>query len=582
MFKTFKSFSSRDWIMTAILVGFVVMQVWAALQLPYYMGSIINFENTVSEVIRYGGFLLLYSVISIIGLIFMSGISTAIGANVARRLRSRIFDKVQSFSPEELGEFSTPSLITRTTNDVNQVSMAVQMSLRFLIQMPIMLAYATYRILRANLHLSAVVGVAVVVLLMLVGTMVLVVVPRFSFLQKLTDKINAAARENLTGLRVVRAYNAESYQEAKFEAQNKTLTSTHLFIDRVYSLFNPLVNLIMNGLTLGIFWVGAHLINNVSGGGNVSVTPSTLVEFMALAAQIIMAFLLMVMALIFVPRGMVSAKRIYEVLDKPLTMLEGEGVSLENQDGATGGEVEFRGVSFKYPDAQEYVLNSISFKASKGQTVGFIGSTGSGKSTLIKLVPRFFDATDGEVLIDGVNVKRYKRKELGKKLGYVPQKGVLFTGTIKSNIVFGDNTAADEDIKKAAEVAKAAEFISQKDGQYDAPISQGGKNVSGGQKQRLSIARAIVKNPPIYIFDDSFSALDFKTDKELRAALKQHTKSATCLIVASRIGTIMSADKIVVLDQGRLVGEGTHEELLNTCSVYQEIAHSQLNKEELI
>ena len=556
--------------MTGILCVFILAQVYSALEIPYYMGAIVYRYNTTADVWGNAGWMLLFSSVSIICLIAMTYLASRIGANVARSLRTQIFNKIQDFAPQELGEFSTPSLITRTTNDVVQVSMAVQMSLRFLIQMPIMMMLATYRILTSNLQLSIVVAIAIAVLVALVGAMVAVIIPKFSLLQKITDKVNAAARENLTGLRVVRAYNAQKHQQDKFEIENKKLTRIALFVDRINALADPIINLVMHGATVGIFWFGAYLINREI------IISSDLVHFMGLAAQMITAFLLMIMALIFVPRGMVSAKRIYQVLDKPLKMQEGQGA---NQNEAKG-EVEFKNVFFKYPDAEENVLADISFKIEKGQTVGFIGSTGSGKSTLIKLVPRFYDVTEGEVLIDGVDVRQYKKSELYKKLGYVPQRGVLFSGTIKSNIAFGEFETEPtlQEIEKAAEVACALEFIEKRENQYESEISQGGKNVSGGQKQRLSIARAIAKNPAIYIFDDSFSALDNKTDKELRQKLKSHTINATCLIVASRIGTIINADKIIVLDKGKIVGQGTHDELLKSCDVYKQIAHSQLDK----
>jgi len=572
MIKTFKLFSKIDWILTGVLCLFVAAQVFAALEIPYYMGAIVYRYNTRQDVWANAGFMMMYSFISIVCLIAMTLIASRIGANVSKTLRTKIFNKVQAFAPQELGEFSTPSLITRTTNDVAQVGMAVQMSLRFLIQMPIMAALATVRILTANLQLSIIVAISITVLLTLVGTMVAVIIPKFSILQKLTDKVNASARENLTGLRVVRAYNAQKFQEDKFDKQNKALTKVHLFVDRINALADPIINLIMHGATLAIFWFGAHLINADASG---TLAPNDIVHFMGLAAQMIMAFLLMIMALIFVPRGMVSAKRIFQVLDKPLKMQEGDGA-----DADAMGQVEFKNVSFKYPDAEECILQDISFKADKGQTIGFIGSTGSGKSTLIKLVPRFYDVTEGEVLIDGVDVRQYKKSELYKRLGYVPQKGVLFSGTIKSNIAFGefDGELGSDEIEGAARVSCAEEFIQKREGKYDSDISQGGKNVSGGQKQRLSIARAIAKKPSIYIFDDSFSALDNKTDKELRQNLKQHTGEATSLIVASRIGTIINADKIIVLDKGKIVGEGTHEQLLDTCEIYKQIAHSQLEK----
>ena len=479
----------------------------------------------------------------------------------------------------EIKKFSTSSLITRTTNDVMQVELLLGMGLQAILKAPIMAVWALFKILDKGFEWSILVAVCVAILLFTVGILMIIVLPRFAKVQKLIDKINGVARENVSGIRVIRAFNAENYQKDKFNVVNDELTNMQLFNQRCFAILNPMMMLVMHGLTLGIYVIGAILIESAGMTDKITLF-SNMVVFSSYGMQVIMSFLLLAMTFMIFPRAQISAKRINEVLDEPISVIEGKF------NGSTKeiGTIEFKNVSFKYPDADEYVLKDISFKVNKGETIAFIGSTGSGKSTLINLIPRFYDATEGEVLVDGVNVKEYQAESLHNKLGYVPQKAVMFTGTVSSNVAYGDNGKDDIDsdkIKEAIEVAQGADFVSQMEGTYEAHIARGGTNVSGGQKQRLAIARAIARDPEIYIFDDSFSALDYKTDATLRKELKAYTKDATSVIVAQRIGTILNADKIVVLDAGVCVGMGTHEELLKTCEVYKEIAYSQLSKEEL-
>lgn len=479
---------------------------------------------------------------------------------------------------EEIKNFSTSSLITRTTNDVSQVQMAMTLSLQLLVKAPVMAVWAICKIANKGWQWSVATAVAVAILIVMLGVVIIFAVPRFKKIQKLTDNLNSSTRENLEGLRVVRAYNAESYQEAKFEKVNNELTKTHLFTGRVMAIMNPGMTLIASGLTLAIYWIGAYLINSASIPGKIQLF-SDMVVYISYAMQVVMSFMMLIMIFMLLPRASVSAKRINEVLDTKPKILDGKETAVENL-----GIVEFKNVSFKYPDAEEYVVRDVSFTARKGETVAFIGSTGSGKSTLINLIPRFYDATDGEILIDGVNVKDYEQKALHNKIGYVPQRAVMFAGTIKSNLDFGDNgkgEKSDEDIADAAEIAQAKKFIDKLPEGYDARVAQGGTNFSGGQKQRMAIARAIARKPEIFIFDDSFSALDYKTDRVLRKQLKSKTADAITFIVAQRIGTIKDADKIIVLDAGDVVGIGKHKDLLASCEVYREIALSQLSKEEL-
>ena len=524
--------------------------------------------------------MLLCALGSFVAAVIVGYFAARIAAAFSKDLRSKLYNKVDSFSMEEINRFSTDSLITRSTNDITQVQMLVTMGLQLIIKAPIMAVWAITKISGKGFEWTLTTGIAVLIMVVMIGSLMIFVVPKFKKMQTLTDNMNRVTRENLTGLRVVRAYNAEDYQEEKFEVANEELTSTQLFTSRAMAVMMPVMSIIMSGLTLAIYWIGAYLIDAAVAMDKLTIF-SDMVVFSSYAMQVIMSFMMLVMIFIMLPRATVSANRINEVLDTSPTILDGK-VS----EGAKGvkGQVTFRNVSFKYPDAADYVLHNVSFSVDQGETIAFIGSTGSGKSTLINLVPRFFDATDGEVLVDGVNVREYAHEALYNKIGYVPQKAVMFMGTVASNVGYGDNGKGDyseEDIKKSIRIAQSADFVDKMEGGCKAAIAQGGTNVSGGQKQRLSIARAVCRKPEIYIFDDSFSALDYKTDRVLRSTLKKETAGVTSMIVAQRIGTIMDADKIVVLDEGSVVGIGTHRELLDSCEVYKQIARSQLSEEEL-
>lgn len=520
---------------------------------------------------------------SLISSIIVGYFAANIAATFSRDLRKDVFRKVEEFGMEEVKSFSTSSLITRTTNDVMQVQMFIAIGLQLLIKAPIMAIWAITKIGgKAYWQWSTITAVAVGVLLAMIGLLVALVLPRFKKVQRLTDNLNRVTRENLTGIRVIRAYNAEKYQENKFEKANEELKDTQLFNQRILAIMNPVMTSIMSGITLAIYFSGAYIIDAAQIIDKLTIF-SDMVVFSSYAIQVVMSFMMLSMIFIIYPRASVSAQRIIEVLTTKIQIKDGKRKEQEN-DKTEEGTVEFKNVSFKYPDAEEYMLENISFKVNKGETIAFIGSTGSGKSTLINLVPRFYDATEGEVLVDGVNVKEYKIEELNNKLGYVPQKAVMFSSTVAENVAYGENgkeKPSEEKIKKAIEIAQGKEFVEQMKSKYNSHIAQGGTNISGGQKQRLAIARAIAREPEIYIFDDSFSALDYKTDYVLRKELKKHTKDVTNMIVAQRIGTIKDADKIVVLDEGKMVGYGTHKELLNNCEVYKEIAYSQLSKEEL-
>lgn len=577
MLKLYKNLKALDWLLVALIVGITVAQVYFTMELTDQISAIVGAIQSVSlglgstaDIWREGGIMLAFAACSALCQVASGIAASFVASRLSATLRSKVYAKVESFSIAEINKFSTASLITRTTNDIQQVHMANILTLRMLIYAPIMAIWAICKINASSGELTLATAVAVVILIICIAAIMLAVMPKFKLMQKLTDRLNGVTRENLTGLRVVRAYNAESYQEKKFSKANDAFTNTQLFTGRVMALMSPLMMLVMNGLTLATYWIGASLMN----AGQIEY--QTIVSFMTLASQVIMAFLMLLMMFILLPRAQVAAKRINEVLETPLSISDPE---TEEQPSEVG-TVEFRDVSFRYPDADADVFEHISFRAEKGQTIAFIGSTGSGKSTLINLVPRFYDATEGEVLVDGVNVKNLKQSTLRSKIGYVPQKGVLFSGTVAENIGFGGVSDMDA-IEEAARIAEADGFINEMSDGYASMISQGGKNVSGGQKQRLSIARAVALRPEIMIFDDSFSALDYKTDKKVRENLKEHLSGATNLIVAQRIGTIMDADKIIVLDQGKAVGEGTHKELLENCPVYREIALSQLSKEEL-
>ena len=582
MLRLFRFLKAKEWVFIVLSFGLIIFQVWLDLKLPDYMSKITTLVQTegskMNEVWEAGGLMLACALGSLLTAVVVSFIASRVSAVLSYRMRQGVYDKVESFSMEEIKNFSTSSLITRTTNDVSQVQMAMTLSLQLLVKAPVMAVWAICKIANKGWQWSVATAVAVGILIVMLGVVIIFAVPRFKKIQKLTDNLNSSTRENLEGLRVVRAYNAESYQEAKFEKVNNELTRTHLFTGRVMAIMNPGMTLIASGLTLAIYWIGAYLINSAALPGKIQLF-SDMVVYISYAMQVVMSFMLLIMIFMLLPRASVSAKRINEVLDTEPKILDGKENAVENL-----GIVEFKNVSFKYPDAEEYVVRNVSFTARKGETVAFIGSTGSGKSTLINLIPRFYDATDGEILIDGVNVKDYEQKALHNKIGYVPQRAVMFAGTIKSNLDFGDNgkgEKSDEDIADAAEIAQAKKFIDKLPEGYDARVAQGGTNFSGGQKQRMAIARAIARKPEIFIFDDSFSALDYKTDRVLRKQLKSKTADAITFIVAQRIGTIKDADKIIVLDAGDVVGMGKHKELLTSCEVYREIALSQLSKEEL-
>lgn len=583
MIKILKNFKTKEWLQIAVCLLFVVVQVWLDLKLPDYMEQITKLVQTegsaMSDIWIAGGYMLLCALGSLVGAFLVGYFAARLAATLSYRLRERLYDRVEAFSMEEIGRFSTSSLITRSTNDITQVQQVIAMGLQVLIKAPILAVWAVVKIAGKSWQWSAATASAVVVLVAMVAIIIIFAVPKFKIVQRQTDKLNLVTRENLTGVRVVRAYNAEGYQEAKFEAANDELTRTNLFTNRIMAIMMPGMSLISSGLTLSIYWIGAYLINNAAGMSRLDLF-SDMVVYSSYAMQVVMAFMMLVMIFIMLPRATVSAKRINEVLDTEPRIKDG---TLGSQPWVMG-EVEFQHVSFKYPGAAEYVLRDVSFKANTGETVAFIGSTGSGKSTLINLIPRFYDATEGKILINGIDIQEYKQKDLHNKIGYVPQRAVIFSGTVASNVAFGDNgreKATMEDVKGAAMIAQAKEFIETLPGQYEAPVSRGGTNLSGGQKQRLAIARAICAEPEMFIFDDSFSALDYKTDRELRGGLAAQTRGATTFIVAQRIGTIRSADKIVVLDEGNVVGIGKHHELLKTCLVYREIAYSQLSKEEL-
>lgn len=584
MLKLFKYLRKRDWLLVALSVGLVVLQVWLELTMPDYTKEITELVvtpgGTLKKIWLAGGKMLACALGSMVSAVIVGFFASKISASFAMNLRSVIFDKVESFSMEEINRFSTASLITRSTNDVTQVQMVLVLGLQVMIKAPIMAVWAIIKIAGKQWQWSTVVAAAVGILVLMILVVVLFAVPKFRKIQTLTDNLNRVTRENLTGVRVVRAYNAELYQEEKFAKANDELTNNYLFSTRVMALMSPGMSIIMNGMSLAIYWIGAVLIKNASVIERVDLF-GNMTSFMSYGMQVVMAFMLLTMIFIMMPRAFVSARRINEVLHVEPSITDPAQPKLPN--GNIVGEVEFKNVSFKYPDAEEYVIENVSFKANKGDTVAFIGSTGSGKSTLINLVPRFYDVTEGEVLVDGQNVKDYSLTELHRKLGYVPQRGVLFSGTVENNVNYGhgEEERTVEDVKRAVEIAQGKDFVEKMEGQYTAPVAQGGTNVSGGQKQRLSIARAVIRNPEIFIFDDSFSALDYKTDRVLRSALKKETGDATRLIVAQRIGTILDADKILVLDEGKVVGQGTHSELMESCEVYRQIAYSQLSKEEL-
>lgn len=583
MFKLFKNLEKKDRCFILIALVFIVAQVWLDLKLPDYMSEITVLvetpDSSMQDILIAGGKMLACAFGSLVSGISVAVLAAKSGIDFAATIREKLFHKVQDFSMEEIGKFSTASLITRTTNDVSQIQILIVMGLQAIAKAPIMAVWAILKIYNKSWQWTASTGVALVILLSIVITCIVLASPKFKKMQLLTDNLNRVTRENLTGLNVIRAYNAEEYQEEKFEKANNELTSANMFANRTMAFLMPGIQGVMNGLTLAIYWIGAILINNAAMNKKLTLF-SDMVVFSSYAMQVIMAFIMLVMIFMIWPRASVAANRITEVLDTDITIKDG---SLDG-DTKEKGTVEFKNVSFAYPDAAANVVENISFKANKGETIAFIGATGCGKSTVINLIPRFYDVTDGEVLVDGINVKDYKQKELRNKIGYVSQKAILFSGDVESNIAYGDNGKKDttpDEVKDAVKIACADDFVENLKDKYHGYVAQGGDNFSGGQKQRLSIARAIAKKAEILIFDDSFSALDYKTDRKLRTALKKQCSDTTKIIVAQRIGTIRDADLIIVLDGGRIAGKGTHNELMESCEEYRQIAYSQLSKEEL-
>ena len=585
MFKLLKNLGKKEWLLALICLVLIVGQVWLELKMPDYMSKITVLVQTegsqMSEIVQNGAYMLACALGSLLSSIIVGYFISKIAATFSKNTRKKLFTKVEDLAMNEVKKFSTSSLITRTTNDITQIQMFVAMGLQLMVKSPITAVWAITKILNKSWQWSTITAVAVVILLGVIGTLMAIVLPRFKIVQKLIDKINGVTRENLTGIRVVRAFNAEKYQEDKFEDANNKLTKQQLFNQKTFSVLSPVMYLVMYFLTLAIYFVGAYLIKDAGMGDKITLF-GDMVVFSSYAMQVIMSFLMLAMIFMMLPRAQVSASRINEVLDTDITVKDGK---VNKNTTNEVGTVEFKNVSFKYPDGDEYLLKDISFKANKGETVAFIGSTGSGKSSLVNLIPRFYDATEGEVLVDGLNVKEYTQEFLHDKIGYVSQRAVMFNDSVNNNVSYGDNGKGkinEEKIKEAVEVAQGKDFVEKMDDDYETNISQGGTNLSGGQKQRISIARAIARDPEIYIFDDSFSALDYKTDSVLRKKIKEYTKGeATILIVAQRIGTITNADKIIVLDEGKIAGMGTHKELLENCEVYKQIALSQLSKEEL-
>lgn len=584
MFRLFRNLKGRDYAFMLLTLVVICTQVWLELKMPDYMSEITVLVQSASgitnEILYNGGFMLLCA----FGAFLTNAISgyfiSMIAADFSMNTRKELFDKVERLSLHDIKTFSTSSLITRTTNDITQVQMLLSMGIRMLIRAPLTAGWAIFKIANKSWQWSSITGIAVVILISVNITIMVLTTARFKVIQKLTDRLNGVTRENLKGIRVVRAFNAESYQEKKFEKTNTDLTNKQIFVQNVFSIMSPTMYLIMYGVTLAIYFSGAYIINGAGASEKLTIF-SDMVVFSTYAMHVIMSFLVLSFIFMTIPRAQVSASRINEVIDTEISIKDGKATEGEPN---IKGRVEFRNVSFRYPGAEEYLLRNISFTAEKGETVAFIGSTGSGKSTLINLVPRFYDATEGQVLVDGVDVRNYKQSALNNKIGYVPQRAVIFDGTVSSNVAYGDNgksKISEKEIKEAIKVAQGKAFVEKLLHDYSAHLAQGGTNISGGQKQRLAIARAIARDPEIYIFDDSFSALDYKTDATLRKELQKYTKDATSLIVAQRIGTIMHADKIIVLDKGKCVGMGTHHELLKNCDVYKQIALSQLSKEEL-
>ena len=581
LIKIFRYLNKKQWIQILLSLVFIVTQVFLDLKIPDYMSKITMYVespgHTVSDIVGEGKWMLLCAFGSLFSAIIVGYLASKISASFSKNLRSRIFSKVESFSMKEINEFSTASLITRSTNDITQIQMVIVIGLQILIKAPIMAVWAITKIYNKGFEWTMATAVTVLVLIVFVAMLMVMVMPKFRMMQTLTDNINRILRENLTGLAVIRAYNSEDYREGKFDEANIDLTSTQLFTSRAMSTLFPMINFSMSMLTLVIYFIGAGLINAAQMMDKY-VLFSDMVVFSSYAMQVIMSFMMMSMIFIMVPRAEISAKRINEVLDTELSIKDG---NLDSSNEDYEYEIEFDDVSFKYTDSEQYILQNIDFKVKKGEKVAIIGSTGSGKSTILNLLLRFYDATEGVVKIQGVDIKQYKLKFLYEKIAAVLQKSFLFKGDIKSNISFGDENTDTKMVEEAADTSQSMEFIDKFDDKYDHEIAQLGKNVSGGQKQRLSIARAIYRKPDIFLFDDSFSALDFKTDSELRHQLKTNNPDSTTIVVAQRVGSIMDSDQIIVLENGQIAGIGKHKDLLKTCEVYKEIAYSQLTEEEL-
>ena len=580
MIRIFSNLKIKDWLLILVIIGLIYAQVWLDLKMPDYMSEITKLVQTegseMNDIMANGGMMILCAFLSLLDAVVVGFCTALLSANLSMNIRDRLFNKVENLSMAEVKKFSTSSLITRTTNDITQIQMFAAMGLQLLIKAPLMSVLAILKILDKNMEWTILTGVAVGILLLTVIILTLIVIPKFKVVQKLTDKLNGVTRENINGIRVIRAFNAEDYQEEKFNDVNEDLTKKQLFNQRTFSILMPVMNLVLFGLTLAIYYFGAMIINDASFGERVGIFGDMIV-FSSYAMQVIASFLMLAFIFMILPRASVSANRINEVLYSKNMIKPGKYKKKTDEEGT----VEFKNIFFKYPDGDEDLLRDISFKINKGETFAIIGSTGSGKSSIINLIPRLYDVTGGEVLVDGVNVKEYDEEYLNDKIGFVTQKAVLFNGTVESNVKYGKKKMSQDKIKEAIKVAQAKDFVENMDKGYESHIASGGTNISGGQKQRLSIARAIAKNPEIYIFDDSFSALDYRTDSNLRKELKKYTKNATTIIVAQRIGTIMNADKILVIDEGKIAGLGTHKDLLKNCEVYKQIALSQLTEEEL-
>ncbi len=584
MIKLIKNLSPKEYFLAGFVLILTCAQVYLDLALPDYMSEITMLVQTegseMSDIYVAGFNMVLCAVGSLVLSIAVAVIAADIAANFSFITRSKLFEKVMGFSMKDVNSFSTSSLITRTTNDITQVQLLIVMGMQMLVKAPITAVWAIAKIAGKNESWTIVTGVAVLVLLLIVGICLTLAVPRFKKLQTLTDNINKVSKESLDGLNVVRAYNAEEYQAVKFEKANEEITATNLFTSRTMSFLMPSIQMISSGLVLGVYLVGAVLINEALGADKITLF-SDMIVFSSYAMQVIMSFMMLVMVFMLLPRASVSARRINEVIDTKDSIVEGD--STNGVDGKSG-EIEFKNVSFKYPAAEDYLLKNISFTANKGEMVAFIGSTGCGKSTVVNLLPRFYDVSEGEILVNGLNVKNYTKKALNSLIGYVSQRSVLFTGTIESNVAFGDNDSSkkgEEHLANSIDIAQATDFVTNLENKYSAHVAQGGRNFSGGQKQRISIARAVYREPEIFIFDDSFSALDYKTDRKLRETLKDECGDATMLLVGQRIGTIKDADKIIVLEDGEIAGMGKHRDLLENCEVYKQIALSQLSEEEL-